>query len=322
MDMLENIWEDIVGGSKPSFGNLDQAHNQLQVKINGISQPILVVLDDVCSRSNLQRLLFQGEHYKTLVTTRDENIIRKQNNVRLFPLQSLQEDHAMSLFCYHAFGEPTIPATATHYEELVKQVQAQCDGLLLALQVIGSSLRDEPPPVWKSAKNKLSRGATIGEFHKEELFERLKTTIIDVLEENVKQCFMDLAVFPQGRTFCVDVLLDIWVYVRGMDWMDAFVILIELIARSLLELKRDPSLSELKRDPWGPGITQECANGLLFSQHNVIRDLALYLVEKDKLSDCSRLCMPEKSDCIPSNWQTVQASKAQIVSVHTGDNYG
>ncbi|GLJ35581.1 hypothetical protein SUGI_0715270 [Cryptomeria japonica] len=308
LDIIENMCEIIVGCPKPGFKNIEEARNQLQYQISSRrSQPTLVVLDDVCSRSNLQKLLFEGEYYKTLVTTRDVNVICKQHNARVYQLPCLQEDHALSLFCHYSFGQLTIPAS--HDKELVKQVQAECKGLPLALQVIGSSLRDEPTPVWQIAKNKLSRGETISSYHEEELHERLKTTSIDVLEDDAKQCFLDLAAFPQGRTISANALLDIWVYVRGMDWDDAFMVLWEFADRSLLELKRDP---------WSPGITHGCAYGLSFSQHDVMRDLALYLLKQDNIIHCSRLCMPEKHDRIPSKWHTVDTSKVQIVSIHTG----
>ncbi|KAH9289659.1 hypothetical protein KI387_033776 [Taxus chinensis] len=307
-DILETMWENIVGGPKPGFKNVEEAHKKLQWIIGSRrNQPILVILDDVCSMSDLEKLTFEGDQYKTLVTTRDESIILKQRNAVPYRLPLLEEENALSLFCHWAFGEPTIPNT--HDKDLVKQVQADCKGLPLALRVIGSSLRDEPPPVWKIAKNKLSRGEPISGYHEDELCEHLKTTSIDVLDDYAKQCFLDLAAFPQGQIISANALLDIWVYVHGMDWDDAFMVLWEFKARSLLELKRDP---------WGPGVTYGSAHGLSFSQHNVMRNLALYLAKQDNKIHYKRLYMPEKHYCNPSKWHTINSCKAQIVSIHTG----
>ncbi|XP_059065248.1 probable disease resistance protein At4g33300 isoform X2 [Cryptomeria japonica] len=237
--ILTDMWERIVGVPKSGFSNYEVSHNQLQCYIDSSrNQPTLVVLDDVCSESDLQKLLFRGEQYKTLVTTRDERILRQgEPKARLYQLPLLQEKDALSLFCHCAFGEPKIPTT--HDRDLVIKVQEECKGLPVALQVIGRSLRDRDPMFWRSAKNKLSRGETISSYH-EDLNERLKMACIDELEDNEKQCFLDLAAFPEGRTISANALLDIWVYVRGMDWDNAFVLLWEFADRGLVTLKRDP----------------------------------------------------------------------------------
>jgi hypothetical protein len=51
-----------------------------------------------------------------------------------------------------------------------------------------------------------------------------------------RECFLDLGSFPEDRKISVDTLLDIWVHVRKMEWHDAFVILLELASRNLLNL--------------------------------------------------------------------------------------
>ena len=115
------------------------------------------------------------------------------------------------------------------------QVQAECKGLPLALKVIGSSLYGQPHPAWEGAKNKLLNGESISDYHKEGLLRCLETSI-DALDEEARECFLDLGSFPEDRKISVDALLDIWVYVRKMEWQDAFVILLELASRNLLNL--------------------------------------------------------------------------------------
>jgi len=115
------------------------------------------------------------------------------------------------------------------------QVKEKCKGLPLALKAIGSSLHGEPRPTWESAKNKLLNGEPISDYHKQGLIICLETSI-DVLDEEVRVCFLDLGSFLEDRKISVDVLLDIWVYVRKMEWQDAFAILLELARRNLLNL--------------------------------------------------------------------------------------
>jgi len=115
------------------------------------------------------------------------------------------------------------------------QVQEECKGLPLALKVIGSSLYGQPHPAWEGAKNKLLKGESISDYHKEGL--RCLETSIDALDEEARECFLDLGSFPEDRKISVDALLDIWIYVRNMEWHDAFVILLELASRNLLNLR-------------------------------------------------------------------------------------
>ena len=74
--------------------------------------------------------------------------------------------------------------------------------------MIGSSLCNEPQPVWEKSKKKLSRAESISKHHREDLLHCLETSI-EVLDDETKDCFMDLGAFPKGRKLCVDSLLDI-----------------------------------------------------------------------------------------------------------------
>eukprot|EP00253_Pinus_taeda_P016029 PITA_16029 len=203
----------------------------------------------------------------------------------------LEDANALSLFCFWAFDETSI--LTTENEVLVRQVAAESKGLPLALKVIGSSLRGKPRPIWSNAQRKISKSESISEYHKESLLKRLETSI-DVLDGKHKQCVLDLGAFPKGRKFNVETLLDIWVYVRQMEWTDALDVLLEL-ATVLLSST--------------------------FQKHVVMRDLALYLAIQDDIITPKRLFMPSKEDKIPTEWLATlkdQASRTQFVSIYTG----
>ncbi|GLJ24302.1 hypothetical protein SUGI_0463670 [Cryptomeria japonica] len=78
-----------------------------------------------------------------------------------------------------------------------------------------------------------------GESHKalKGLF-RFPHINIDSSDGVLKECFLDLGLFPEDRKICADALLDIWVYVRKLQRHDAFAILSELASRNLLKLLR------------------------------------------------------------------------------------
>lgn len=305
LDIIETMWDKIGCGPKPRFGSIEDAHNQLQENLmRRTNLRTLVILDDVWSPLNATQLVFKAKGYKTFITTRHDSTIPKTRDSRLYKMRMLEEAHGLSLFCQYAFGQSSIPTTEK--ENLVKQVAAECHGLPLAIKVIGSCLRDQPWPVWESAKDDLSRAEYLNDRHKEELLNCLETSV-NILDDELKQCFLDLGAFPQGGKFSVDSLLDIWEYVRGMKRSYAFVVLLELASRNLLYV----------RDDLGRGaITYKCAAELSFSQHNVMRDLALHLASQNS----ERLFMPGKDDRIPTKWQTFgdQSSRAKFLSIHTG----
>jgi len=114
------MWEKIVHNKYPNFENIEDAHRQLQQQLQRKSTPILVVLDDVWSKENLEILLFEREGYKTLVTTRDCSTILRTTSTRLYELPLLDHVDALSLFCFWAFGQRSIPSNVD--EQLVKQV--------------------------------------------------------------------------------------------------------------------------------------------------------------------------------------------------------
>ncbi|GLJ19892.1 hypothetical protein SUGI_0360450 [Cryptomeria japonica] len=262
----------------PEFQNVEDAHIQLQQRLLKQSKPTLVVLDDVWSRANLEKLLFEAPVYKTLVTTRDGSTIPRKPYTRLYQLPLLNKEDALSLFCLSAFGQTSIPSTAD--ANLVIEVQEECKGLPLALKV----RRD---------------------------FRCLETSI-DCLDDVGRECFLDLGSFPEDKKICADALLDIWVYVRKMEWQDAYIILLELARRNLMNLSSNQGTQAT--------ISYRCAPELSFSQHDVMRDLALYLGCQDSIVHRKRLLMPRKEHCLSGEWELLRDRQfnAQIVSIHTG----
>lgn len=69
----------------------------------------------------------------------------------------------------------------------------------------------------------------------------------------------------------------------------------------------------------GHALEHGSAPDLIFSQHDVMRDLALYLGRNNRpLSQRTRLLMPQQGRNIPMKWQSVEPLAAQIISINTG----
>ncbi|XP_020592691.1 probable disease resistance protein At4g33300 isoform X2 [Phalaenopsis equestris] len=297
------LWEQI-GGSMVLglYKQIPQWQMDLKPRFK---QPTLVVLDDVWSQTELEELVFRAPGCKTLVVSRVKfpTIISST-----YELELLSEDESLSLFCSSAFGQDSIPPTAD--KNLVKQVVAECKGLPLALKVIGASLRDQPPKIWVSAKNRLSRGETISESHEIKLLERMATSI-ECLSGKVKDCFLDLGSFPEDKKIPLDVLINLWMDLHDLYEEDAFAILVELSNRSLLTLVKDTQAGDI--------YSSYCE--LSITQHDILRDLALYMNNREPLKSRRRLIMPKREARLPKDWERNhdQPFEAQIVSIHTGE---
>ncbi|XP_059075618.1 putative disease resistance protein At5g47280 [Cryptomeria japonica] len=308
--IIETMWEKIVGRKKPDFQNVEDARIQLNQQLFSQSKRTLIILDDVWSRVHLEELLLEAPGYKTVVTTRDSSIIPQNSYTRLYELPLLGHEDALSFFCFSAFGQTSIPSNAD--VNLVMEVQAECKGLPLALKVIGSSLNGEPHVTWLNVKNKLSLGESISSDHEGGLFRCLETSI-DFLDNDGRECFLDLASFPENKKICADALLDIWVYIRKLERQDAFIMLLDLARKNLLNLVSSPGSQAT--------VSYGNASELYFSQHDVMRDLAIYLGSQDSIVRRKRLFMPRKELSLPEEWGEMPYDRtfnAQVVSIHTG----
>ncbi|KAI6688958.1 hypothetical protein NL676_025786 [Syzygium grande] len=279
----------------------------LQYDLAAPTRRTLIVLDDVWSFSDLEQLvaISRSPGCKTLVVSRFKfpEVIKDSYEVEL-----LREQEAMTLFCYSAFSQKSIPPNAD--KDLVQQVVNECKGLPLALKVIGASLRDQLPMFWKSAKNRLARGEQICDSHGSKLLDRMAISV-EYLKKKVRECFLDLGSFPEDTKIPLDVLIKMWVEIHDIDDEEAFAILVELSNKNLITMVKDDRAGEIYSSYFEVSVTQ----------HDVLRDLALHLNNQEEVNKCRRLLMPRRENELPREWErnSDRPFDAQIVSVHTGE---
>ncbi|PWZ57391.1 putative disease resistance protein [Zea mays] len=299
------LWEQISGNMVlGTYNQIPEWQLRLGPRDRG---PVLVILDDVWSLPQLEELIFKFPGCKTLVVSRFKfPTLVKQT----YEMQLLDEAAALSVFCRAAFDQECVPQTAD--KRLVRQVSAECRGLPLALKVIGASLRDQPPKIWLSAKNRLSRGEAISDCHETKLLERMAASV-ECLSEKVRDCFLDLGCFPEDKKIPLDVLINIWMEIHDLDEPDAFAILVELSNKNLLTLVNDAQNKA--------GDLYSSYHDYSVTQHDVLRDLALHMSGRDPLNKRRRLVMPRREETLPRDWQRNKDApfEAQIVSIHTGE---
>ncbi|GLJ55171.1 hypothetical protein SUGI_1184080 [Cryptomeria japonica] len=302
--IIKSIWKMAIGDQAVSDSqNIQEA---LQERLRHKQEKILVILDDVGPDVNLEELLFEAEGCKIVVTARGTINFNYLDSTYNLPL--LGEEDALSLFCYCAFGQKSIPDEG-YDKQLVKEVVKGCGGLPLALVVIGRYLHKQSENVyWEHAKMHLSQGGRINNAYEDEVLNRLALSI-ENLDNDTKECFLDLILFPEVKKIPVDALFDIWIHKHNLSLIEARKILLDLEDRRLL------SLVQLNHNPGDRlGINSGSASEIYVVQHDVLLSLAIYWANKnqnDKI--CKRLRLYPLEKHSRGNKEV-----AEIIAIRTG----
>ncbi|XP_031372899.1 TMV resistance protein N-like isoform X3 [Punica granatum] len=148
---------------------------------------VLIVLDDVDHRNQIQKLAgdasWFGSGSRILITTRDQRVVQR---FHILEVEEMKPEEALRLFSMHAFEKDSPPNG--DYLRLAKEAIKSSGRLPLALEVIGSFLRDKRPKEWVDTINRLER------VPHPDVQEKLKISY-DALDDRTKQIFLDIACF-------------------------------------------------------------------------------------------------------------------------------
>ncbi|XP_076909473.1 putative disease resistance RPP13-like protein 1 [Bidens hawaiensis] len=198
-----------VKGKNKEFVDL----NLLQVALrNQLKEKrFLIVLDDVWSESYedweilVRPFCACAPGSKVVMTTRKVQLLQKLGYSNLNNLQTLSHDDALSLLAQHSLGANNFdshPILLPYGEGIVKK----CDGLPLALRVLGRLLRTKTEEEeWKELLNseiwRLGKG--------DEVVPALELSYHD-LPASLKQLFAYSSLFPKDYMFDKDDLILLW----------------------------------------------------------------------------------------------------------------
>ncbi|KAF5807970.1 putative powdery mildew resistance protein, RPW8 [Helianthus annuus] len=168
---------------------------------------VLLVLDDVWHGNVITDFKFKSPRYKILVTSR---ITFKQ--FKTYKLASLDTQDAIHLFCQSASPEQSnIP------DELVKKLVKCCKFHPLALTVIGGMLKGTHPARWEVMWKKLSGNNSLLDSDQSILECLEKSLYLFDKEPELKQCYLDLGLFPEDQKIAATALMDIWAHLYKHD---------------------------------------------------------------------------------------------------------
>ncbi|KAM7474273.1 hypothetical protein LguiB_021516 [Lonicera macranthoides] len=177
--------------SKREHGEIHNDHVGL-AHIRNLVFPkrVLLVLDDVDEVDPLYDVLgrpdwlFRGS--KVIITTRYERMLQPHQMLRV---EKLGQRESIKFFSLNAFKEDFPPESYTEHTKRVVQI---CEGLPLALKVIGNSLSRKREDEWASELVKLES------IPQREILGRLKISYDSLQDVNDKSLFLDIACFFVG----------------------------------------------------------------------------------------------------------------------------
>ncbi|XP_016438086.2 TMV resistance protein N-like [Nicotiana tabacum] len=192
--LQRQLLSNILGKNVEKLYNVNEGAVKIQEAIS--CKKVLVVLDDVDELDQLnavigmRQLFYPGS--KIIITTRNGHLLNSSEACRckMYKLNSLDARESLQLFSWHAFGAKYPPLD---YMNLSTDVIVHCQGIPLALKVLGSSLCDRSTEVWESALRKLKA------IPDSKILEKLRISYECLPDDNVQNLFLDIIYFFVGK---------------------------------------------------------------------------------------------------------------------------
>ncbi|KAM7478312.1 hypothetical protein LguiA_026525 [Lonicera macranthoides] len=156
---------------------------------------IITVLDDVDDLSQLQALLGKRDWYCPdniiIITTENQKLLKGYKDHKLYMVERLNDDESLRLFSLHAFGRDH---PNKDYVDISMKLVKHCDGIPLALVVLGSSLYGKGQSEYESANVKME---LIPQTRQLDML--LNTTFHSLADQHNKDLFLHILCFFIGK---------------------------------------------------------------------------------------------------------------------------
>jgi len=268
-------------------GNFRTEHEG-KVKLRELlkDKAVLLVLDDVWRRGDVDAFEVLGPKCRALITTRDAEVLRKVSGTH-HVVELLTDAEALRLLALAAGCEvEELPPAAL-------EVLRECGRLPLAVALAGGMFQAGTP--WGDVRDALKNHKLefLEDEHAIEQHRNLWRAIevsVKALPEEVQQRLAELAVFPEDAAVPEAAVTTLWEHTGGLDPPDARWLLVKLKQRSLVQLTRPPDAAA------------ETVGEV--SLHDLIHDFAIRLARKHYGADTAlhaRLLEAYRRRC-PAGW--------------------
>ncbi|CAN6300640.1 unnamed protein product [Urochloa humidicola] len=219
IDVLKDIMKQIVGARVDGreFGEMQEY--EIGMKIQGFlkEKRYLVVLDDVWTTDTWNKINKMGKVFpdanngsRVMLTTRKIDVAcHVAMPTYVHKLKLLDSEKSWQLFSSKAL--PSYRRSLIHnineFEEIGREIARKCNGLPLALSVIGGYLsRNLSVEAWSDTL--LGWASTENGKMMRDILAR---SYNDLPDHHLKSCFLYLAVFPEDYSISVMHLIELWI---------------------------------------------------------------------------------------------------------------
>ncbi|XP_050237172.1 disease resistance protein RPV1-like [Mercurialis annua] len=252
LQIQRQLLSDILKEQPIKIYNVDEGIIKIKEAI--CCRKVLIVLDDVDQTDQfnaiigMQKWLLPGS--KIIITTRYASFLTvNYEGSLMLKISELDDDSSIQLFSWHSFGQCHPPEG---FEKLSESVVSYCNGLPLALQVLGSSLRGKRKDIWESELRKLEA------LPNRNIQRILRISYDSLQDDHDKNLFLDIACFFVGndKDYIIKILDDCGFYtIIGLqNLMDRCLITMDehnhiMMHPLLRDMGRDIVRQESPEDP-------------------------------------------------------------------------
>uniref|UniRef100_A0A0E0GEW6 Pib variant protein n=1 Tax=Oryza nivara TaxID=4536 RepID=A0A0E0GEW6_ORYNI len=272
----EELLENRVS-SKKSLASMEDTELTGQLKRLLEKKSCLIVLDDFSDTSEWDQIkptLFPllEKTSRIIVTTRKENIANhcSGKNGNVHNLKVLKHNDALCLLSEKVFEEATYLDDQNNPELVkeAKQILKKCDGLPLAIVVIGGFLANRPktPEEWRKLNENIN-----AELEMNPELGMIRTVLeksYDGLPYHLKSCFLYLSIFPEDQIISRRRLVHRWA-AEGYSTAAHGKSAIEIANGYFMELKNRSMILPSQQSAHSRKSIDSC------KVHDLMRDIAI-----------------------------------------------
>ncbi|MQL77699.1 hypothetical protein Taro_010117 [Colocasia esculenta] len=245
-ELLQSILEKFVNPSKEEIAKMSLEDMENTLKEDLSTRRYLLVIDDIWDKpawDAVRGFLPEGKDgSRIIVTTRREEVaLYVDPQGFIHKPQCLDEGKSWDLFCLRAFGSKE--GCPEGLRKLGKQMVSKCDGLPLAITVLGGLLsRKQSSQVeWRKVLKRITYELHEGEDG--QIIQGILWLSYDALPYYLRSCFLYFGLFPGGSEIDAEELIQLWVaegfiQERGQQTMEEVAedYLEELVDRSMIQV--------------------------------------------------------------------------------------
>ncbi|KAE8814238.1 putative disease resistance RPP8-like protein 2 [Hordeum vulgare] len=217
IELLKDILKQITGCTHQSVDQMQEYEVGTKIHAFFSEKRYLVVLDDVWETDTWEQLNTTVKAFpdasngsRILLTTRKEDVAyHVQMPTHVHPLQKLDKEKSWELFSSKALPSyrRSLIDDVEEFEKLGRKLAEKCDGLPLALAVLGGYLSKNLNIQawsymllgWPSTKDTQMMRDILARSYK------------DLSSQNLRSCFLYLAAFPEDFEISVLHLIQLWI---------------------------------------------------------------------------------------------------------------